>query len=117
MTNTQITNKQEVDFVLAANTDQDVPIDTSPAPVYSFESGPTDPVTVTPNVTGFAGTLTSGTSPGDTLIACSFFVGGVPQTAEITVTVTADGRVGNAVFTFGVPTDKTVPTPPAPTAK
>lgn len=106
MTFTTITNKQEVDFTLAAQTDQGIAIDTSPAPSYALETGPSDPATLTPNATGFAGTITSGATPGDSVFSSTFFVAGVQQMAEITVTVTPDGRVGNAVFTFSVPVDK-----------
>lgn len=112
MINTQITNRQFVTFTLAPKTDQDVVIDVSPAPTYSFETGPSDPAVITPNPDGFGGQLDSGTAPGDSVFLLQFTSGGVPGSAEIMVTVTADGRIGNPVITFGPPQDKpSIPIP------
>ena len=111
MINTQITNRQFVEFTLGPKTDQDVAIDLSPAPTYSLESGPSDPAVVTSAVDGFSGQFDSGTAPGDSIFLLQFTAGGVPGSAEIMVTVTADGRIGNPIITFGPPKDKPT-TPP-----
>lgn len=114
MTNTQITNKQFITFELQKKTDIGQDVDPTPAPVWSLESGPTDPATVTVAQDGFSGQFTSGTTAGDSTFLVQSSVGGVPVSEEVMVTVTVDPRTGKLVITFGTPTDK--PAVPPPTA-
>jgi hypothetical protein len=87
--------------VLEKTTTKGAVIDLTPIPVWTQEAGPTDPATVVASADGFTADLISGGSPGDTVFLVAYSVGGVPQSAEITVTITAKPDIGEAVFTAG----------------
>lgn len=102
MTFYTINTTQKVTFPLVKTTTTGQPIDATPAPLYSLESGPTDPATLSPSADGFELTVSSGTVPGDNIILCEAFSGRVPISGEITVTVVPKPELGELVFGDGV---------------
>jgi len=99
-------NSEKLNVKLGATTDLGKPIDTTPVPVWSVEDGNTDPVTLAVAADGFSAFNISGNAPGDSVVLVEYFVGGVKQSAEYTVTVVAAPEIGNAVFTADAPVPK-----------
>jgi hypothetical protein len=106
MTFFTIDNTQKINIILGANTDLGVAIDATPIPAWSVEDGNSDPVTLATAGDGFSAVNSSGTAPGDSVVLVQYSVGGVPQSAEYTVTVVAKPQIGNAVFTADAPVPK-----------
>lgn len=106
MTFGTINTTQKIHVVLEKTTSTGAALDASPAPVWSAETGPSDPATVAPNPDGFEADLISGAVDGDTVFLISAFSGGVPVNGEYTLTVVPKPELGELVITNGAITPK-----------
>jgi len=106
MTFLTVDTSQKQNVVLEKTTSTGIALDTTPAPVWSFESGPTDPATVVVAADGFSADLISGSVPGDSVFLIQAFSGGQPVSGEITLTVVPKPDLGELVFTPGAISSK-----------
>lgn len=106
MTFGQIDTTQKINVVLDMNTSTGKPLDASPIPVWSQETGPTDPAVAVAAADGFSADLISGSVDGDTVFLIQAFSGGVPVNGEYTLTVVPKPDLGELVLTNGAVSPK-----------